>query len=105
MISNRFLNRTVEIQRLSYSGTPKKSSFGTVSTVKGYLRPLSEVQASDNGFQFGQAFVLLVDTSVDLRESDDVIIESVTYKVKGVANHDRGGLAHRRALITLPESA
>ena len=105
MISTRFLNRTVEIKRLSYSGTPKKGIYATTSTVKGYLRPLSEVQASDNGFQFGQAFVLLVDTSVDLKESDDVVVDGVTYKVKGVANHDRGGLAHRRALITLPEVA
>lgn len=103
MISGTFLNRVVEISRLSYSGTPKKGTFGIVSTVKGYLRPLSEVQASENGFQFGQAFSLLVDTASDLREGDEVLIETIKYKVQGVANHDRGNLSHKRALLTFPE--
>jgi len=105
MISSRFLNRDVEIKRLSYSGTPKKGSYATTSTVRGYLRPLSEVQASENGFHYGQAFALLVDVLSDLKETDEVVIETITYKVQGVANHDRGGLAHKRALITLNENA
>ena len=104
MISTRFLNRDIEIKRLTYSGTPKKGTFGTISTVKGYLRPLSETQASENGFQYGQAFALLVDVSSDLKETDELVIDGKKYKVQGVANHDRGDLQHKRALITLPEN-
>lgn len=105
MISTRFLNRDVAISRLVYSGTPKKSVLSSVATIKGYLRPLSEVQATENGFHYGQAFSLLVDVNSDLKQSDSIVIDGKTYKVQGVANHDRGSLAHKRALITLPESA
>ncbi len=105
MISNRFLNRDVAVSRFTYAGTPKKGSLSAVGTVKGYLRPLSEVQATENGFQYGQAFALLVDVGADLKESDTVVIDSKTYKVQGVAIHDRGNLQHRRALLTLPENS
>ncbi|KKM78985.1 hypothetical protein LCGC14_1354520 [marine sediment metagenome] len=102
-ISTRFLNRDVEVKRLTYSGTPKKGVFGVVATFKGYLRPLTEVQASANGFQFGQGFSLLADESADIKESDEITIEGKKYKVQGVANHDRGGLQHKRAILSLPE--
>ena len=95
-------NKDVEIKRQVYVGD--KSSLATVGTVKGYLRPLSEEQASLNGFAFGIGFVLLVDDEVDLRENDDVVIDGVTFKVSGVANHDRLNIAHKRALISKTES-
>ena len=96
-----FYTRTVEIKRTTYVGD--KSSFVTASTVKGYLRPLSAEEASLNGFQHGQAFMIQVPSAVDLRKGDRVTIESKDYTVEGVANHDRFSLAHRRALITLPQ--
>lgn len=95
-------NKDVEIKRQVYVGD--KSSLVTVETVKGYLRPLSEEQASLNGFEFGIGFVLLVDDEVDLRENDTVVIDSQTFLVGGVANHDRLNIAHKRALLTKPES-
>jgi len=97
-----FYTKTVEIKRTTYVGD--KSSFITASTVKGYLRPLSEEEASLNGFQHGQAFALQVPSAVDLRKGDKVVIESKQYTVGGVANHDRLSLAHRRAVISLPQS-
>ena len=102
----RFLNeKSVEIKRMAYSGTPKKSTLSTIATVRGYLRPLDETQASANGFQFGRAFALLVDVDVDIKETDDVVIDTVTYKVGGVAKHDRLSIQHKRAVLTLPEGA
>jgi len=98
-----FLNqKDVTIKRLSYVGD--KGTFGTVGTATGYLRPLSETQASLNGFQFGKAFALLVDDEVDLRESDTVTIDGEDFTVNGVANHDRLSIAFKRAIITKPES-
>ena len=103
----RFFNeKTVEIKRFTYSGTPKKGSLSTVATVRGYLRTLDETQAAANGFQFGQGFALLVDVNTDLQESDEVIIDGKEYKVGGVATNDRSlSVAHRRAILTLPEAA
>lgn len=95
--------KTITIKRQTYVGD--KSSLSTVATgVKGHLRTLSETQASANGFQFGQAFSLLVDDNIDLQEGDTVVIEGQDYNVNGVANHDRLSIAHRRALLTLPEA-
>lgn len=92
-------NNTISaIKRQSYSGG--KSTYSTVGSGTGYLRPLSEEQASANGLQFGLAFNLLVETDVDIRETDRVTVDSEEYTVKGVANHNRGGYtAYKRCLI------
>ena len=92
----------VTIKRLSYVGG--KGTFSTVGTTRGYFRPLDESQASANGFQFGQAHVLLVGADVDIRESDTVEVDGQEFTVNGVATHDRLSLKHRRCLLTLPEN-
>ncbi len=98
-----FLTKSIEITRQSYTGD--KSTFSTVETVDGHLRPLTEVQASENGFSFGQGFALLVNDDADLQEGDRVVIESKTYEVTGVATHDRLSVAHKRALLKLEQAA
>jgi hypothetical protein len=86
------------ISRQTYSGG--KSSFSSVGTGTGYLRPLNEQESSFASVQFGLAFSLIVETGVDIQETDKVTIDSITYVVRGVVNHDRGGLlAYRKALI------
>lgn len=90
------------IKRLTYTGSKATSS--SVGTAVGYLRPLAADQSSVNGVQFGQAFQLIVETSVDIRVQDKVTIDSVDYLVRGVANHDRGGpTAYKACLVTLPQ--
>lgn len=90
------------IKRQTYVGD--KSSFASVGTATGYLRPLTEEQASLNGLQYGNGFSLIVETSVDIREMDKVTIESIDYLVRGVVNHDRGGItAYKRCLLTKPQ--
>lgn len=91
------------IKRQTYTGD--KSSFASVGTATGYLRPLTEEQSSTNGLQYGNGFSLIVETSVDIQEMDKVTIDSVDYLVRGVVNHDRGGiLAYKRAVLTKPQS-
>lgn len=69
-----------------------------------YLRPLSEIESSSNGFQYGIAFNAIFETGTDIREQDKLTIDSVEYTVKGVSNHDRGFNAkYVKALITKPE--
>ena len=90
------------IKRQTYVGN--KSTFASVGTATGYLRPLSEEQSSLNGVQFGRGFLLIIETDVDIREGDKVTIETKEYTVQGEANHDRGeATAYKRCLITLPE--
>ena len=90
------------ILRQTYTGD--KSAYASVGTATGYLRPLTEEQSSVNGLQYGNGFSLIVETSVDIREQDKVTIDSVTYLIRGVVNHDRGGLlAYKRAILTKPQ--
>lgn len=84
-----------------------KSSYTTVSPVTlttCYLRPLNEEQSAANGVQFGLGFSIIVECDVDIREGDKVTIDGVEYTVRGVVNHDRGGLTrYKRALCLKPE--
>jgi len=90
------------ISRQSYTGD--KSVYASVGSATCYLRPLSEEQASMNGFQYGTGFAIIVETGVDIREADKVTIDSVVYTVRGVVNHDRGfNCAYKRILATKSE--
>lgn len=90
------------IKRQTYVNN--KSSFASIGTNSGYLRPLSEEQSSLNGVQFGRGFLLIVEVDVDIQQGDKVTIDSKEYTVQGTANHDRGGATkYKRCLITLPE--
>lgn len=90
------------IKRQTYVGN--KSSYSSVGTATGYLRPLTEEQASANGVQFGLGFSLIVETDVDIQEADKVVIDSIEFTVRGVANHDRGGYPkYKRCLLLKPE--
>ena len=82
--------KSCAIKRQSYTGTPPKSSFAQIATTSCYLRPLTEEQAALNGLQFGLGFSAIFEVGVDIKEADQVVINSVTYTVRGVAVHDRG---------------
>lgn len=91
------------IERQVYTGNLSSMTTTGVSAT-GYLRPLSEEQASNNGIQYGNGFSLIVETSVDIREGDRLTISSTIYTVRGVVNHDRGGLtAYKRCLLLKPQ--
>lgn len=91
------------IMRQSYVGNI--SSFTAVSSATCYLRPLSEVESSANGFQYGIAYNAIFEIDVDVREMDKLVIDSVDYLVKGVANHNRGSYTkYKKALVFLAQS-
>ncbi len=92
------------ISRQTY--TNGVSAFASVGTCTGYFRPLSEQESNFNSIQYGLGFSLIVETSVDIKQGDKVTISSVVYLVRGVVNHDRGGVtAYKKALLTKPETA
>jgi len=93
------------ISRLNgYVGNLSQSS--AITTVTScYLRPLSEVESSNNGFQYGIAFQAIFEPDADVQEQDRITIEGTTYTVKGVALHDRGThTQYLKALIFKPET-
>lgn len=92
------------IKRQVYTGN--KSVYSVVGTGTCYLRPLSEEQASLNGFQYGTGFSAIFETSTDIREADKITIDSVEYTVRGVVNHDRGhNTSYKRALLSKAENS
>lgn len=86
--------------------TANKSTYtSTGATATGYLRPLNEEQSSANGVQYGLGFSLILETDVDILQGDRLTIDSVDYTVRGVVNHDRGGIvAYKRAILLKPEA-
>lgn len=98
-----FTNETTisDISRLVYSGTPSTGTLTTVyQNLTGYLRPLSEELAAINGVQWGQGFTLITETDSPILVGDVLTINSETYTVRGLANHNRGkGTAYFKYLL------
>lgn len=93
-----------KVERQVYSGSLSSYTTTTVATT-GYLRPLSEEQASMNNIQYGNGFSLIVETGTDIQEGDRLTIAAVIYTVRGIVDHDRGGLtAYRRCLLLKPQA-
>lgn len=85
-------HQITEVKRLTYSGSPAKGTrAATGTTGTGYLRPLSEDQAAQNGMQWGQGFTLICEVGIDIQVGDMLTIDGGTYTVRGFADHNRGG--------------
>lgn len=81
------------------------SSSTTITDITScYLRPLSEVESSANGYQYGVAFNAIFEDGTDIRQQDKITIEGTEYLVQGVANHDRGfNTKYVKAMLIKPE--
>lgn len=85
-------NAITSISRLTYSGTPSKGTrAATGGTGTGYLRPLSEDQAAQNGLQWGQGHTLITEVDMDIQVGDVLTIDGNNFTVRGFADHNRGG--------------
>ena len=85
-------NTITSISRLTYSGTPSKGTrAATGGSGKGYLRPLSEDQAAQNGLQWGKGYTLITEVDMDIQVGDVLVIDGSTFTVRGFADHNRGG--------------
>lgn len=94
-------NPITAIKRQVYTGN--KSTYTSVGTATGYLRPLSAEQSAVNGMQYGQGYQLITETGVDIRVGDKVTIGGSDYTVRGLADHSRGGItAHKAYILVAP---
>lgn len=94
------------VKRLgAYTGG--KATRGTTAvSYTGYLRPLSEEQAAQNGLQWGIGYTLITETGVDIQVGDILTIAGTDYTVRGKADHSRGGYgtAYLKFLVVLPQA-
>lgn len=94
-------DNAITIKRMGYVGD--KSSFATVGTAEGYLRPLTGEEASANGFQFGTGFSLIVEDATAILKGDTLTIDGDEYTVSGLEVFNKGAVPFKRLLLTKPE--
>ena len=88
----------------TYVGGLSSSTTVTTGPKSCYLRPLSEIESSNNGFQYGVAHNAIFEVGEDIQEQDKITIDSIEYTVKGVISHDRGyATGYIKALIIKPQ--
>lgn len=92
------LQKSVAIYHLPSSGT-KVYPGSASATATGSFIPMTAHAHAMEGGAYMNPHILRVDSSVDIRETDKVIIEGVTYYVKLVKSFP-GGLAHKRASLS-----
>ena len=87
-----------------YVGNLSSSTTVTSGPTSCYLRPLSEIESSNNGFQYGIAYNAIFEVGEDVQEQDKLTIGGVEFTVKGVADHSRGyATGYIKALIIKPQ--
>ncbi|MGE0536642.1 MAG: hypothetical protein AB7O68_16850 [Pirellulales bacterium] len=71
------------------------------ATIEGAFLPLDRKNAAYEGVVFGNQYELYVAPTADIRPTDKLVIDGSTYFVKQVFIAPFGGLAHKRASISL----
>lgn len=95
------LLKSVAIYHLTTSGGAKPSYPGSANaTVTGAFLPLDRQAHVMEGGVFRNPHELYVEATVDLRESDKVVINGTNYFVKSIFNGSIGGLPHKRATVS-----
>ena len=79
--------------------TGDKTAYSTVSTGFAYIKPMTEEQTSQNGYQYGKGHILLCDIDTTIKESDRVTSNGILYTVRGVARHNRGPHKFIKAIL------
>ncbi len=97
-----FDNRTIQIKRATRNAH-NLSSFSVIGTVKGYLKALSEADSSINGLQYGQGFVLVVNSKAGIKVGDKLEIEGKEYNVQALSNKNQniGSIRSKRIILSL----
>lgn len=93
------INQTAAILRTST--VSEKQVYASVYTgVRCRIEPASDSVASMNDVQYGQAFNVFFDRSVDVKTNDKLTIDSVTYEVRGVKDMlgRASSLSHKQVL-------
>ena len=91
------LDKTASVKRLTVSGN--KEVYSASSSFNCALQPLSEVLAQQTGLDMTRSFRMYTEASASVTENDEVTIDSIVYKVRGIKFHDYGGTPHKSVLL------
>jgi len=64
-----------------------------------FLQPLDEQMSQIVGMTFGKSSRCYVGYETDVLESDRLVVDGITYGVKGFSAHNYGSLKHKRVLL------
>ena len=91
------LQVSCEIKRLSRTGD--KIDFVTHNTIKAHKQPLTEAYRESFEGDFSKGYVLYADVDSGVKNSDEIVIDSVSYFVRGVKTWDALSIKHLEILI------
>lgn len=77
-------NCLAEVKRLVYEGTVA-SKKEIINSCKGYLTAINEESKLAWDWKFGKLYKLSITSIVDIKESDEILIDWKSYTVKWVA--------------------
>lgn len=105
MISNNY-DKTITVNRMvEYTDTSgfDKIRLENNGTIQGHLQMLSNDLTGELGLAFGKSFIVFCDLDADVRESDQLIIDSISYKVSKVWDLYDGINKHKELIIVKEE--
>lgn len=88
---------TATIQEMTKVGT--QYTFADSGTTPCFLQPLSSEMAQSYGIQSTKAHACFLPVDADVAEKKRLVIDGVTYGVKGVRTHNYGSIPHKRAIL------
>lgn len=85
-------NCRAEIKRLVYTGNVANGK-QTIGSYSWYLTAVNENSNLMEDGKFWKLYKLSITSYPDIKESDEVVVDSISYTVKGVAYRHWGGLS------------
>lgn len=77
-------NCTAEVKRLVYENNIAKDK-ETIATYSGYITAVSEESKLMEGWKFWKLYKLSIQSLTNIKEADEIVIDSVSYSVKWIA--------------------
>lgn len=66
-----------------------------------FLQPLDSEMSIAYGVTMTKGFSCYIPLNADILEKDRLIIDGITYGVKGMRTHNYGSLKHKRAILEM----
>lgn len=101
-----FASHSIVIRRLRPFGAAKQSFSATYTAYSADIQPLQGQRLNDAGGRIGKTYEAYVDSTIDIREGDQLDSGGVRYSVKAVMYyHGAGLLDHKQLIIESQNSA
>lgn len=101
-----FRNNQITIYRnRKISGADRYNMTATYTAYNADIQPASQERQQMEGLRFGASFTGFVDSDVDIKEGDQILVDSKRYSVKGVSNWSGAGLLDHKELLLSSEDA